>query len=168
MSSLNESVKEYKSQLAKGHIKLAYRGIIEYMMNLKTNFKKKHSEYYVSSLYQGYMDMSYFAIVPDLLKAKKLKVAIVFIHEEIKFEIWLSGANKDVQLKYWNIFKEKDLKNYHVPPSIKGSDSIIEYTLVKNPNFNDPGELTKQIEFGTTNFLKEILPHLRITDKPEN
>lgn len=160
MSSLNESVKEYKKQLVTGHIKLAYRGIVEYMMNLATYFKKKYPEYYVSSLYQGYMDMSYFAIVPDSLKAKKLKAAIVFIHEKIEFEIWLSGANKDVQLKYWTIFKEKDFKNYNVPSSIKGIDSIIELSLINNPNFDDLEELTKKIELGTIHFLKEILPHL--------
>jgi len=157
MTSLNDSVTEYKKQLDKGDIQIAYRGLIEYMMGLKTFFKRKYPDFLVpGSLYQGYMDMTYFALFPDDLKERKLKIAIVLIHDKMKFEIWLSGINKQIQTKYWNMLKSKDIKVYHLPETLKGSDSIVEYSLAIDPDFNDPEALTRQIESGTLKFIKDI------------
>jgi hypothetical protein len=94
MKSFNDSVIEYKKQLEKGDIQIAYRGLLEYMMGLKNFFKNRYPDFSVpSSLYQGYMDMTYFALFPEDLKRRKLKIAIVLIHDKMKLEIWLSGIN---------------------------------------------------------------------------
>ena len=157
MKSFNDSVIEYKKQLEKGDIQIAYRGLLEYMMGLKNFFKNKYPYFSVpSSLYQGYMDMTYFALFPEDLKRRKLKIAIVLIHDKMKLEIWLSGINKQIQTKYWNILKAKDLNNYHLPKNLRGADSIIEYVLTNNPDFNDPEALTRQIESETLKFIKDI------------
>jgi hypothetical protein len=157
MTSFNDSVIEYKKQLDKGDIQIAYRGLIEYMLGLKNFFKNKYPDFSVpSSLYQGYMDMTYFALFPEDLKKRKLKIAIVLIHDKMKFEIWLSGINKQIQIKYWNILKAKYLNVYHLPETLKGADSIIEYFLTDNPDFNAPEALTRQIEYGTLKFIKDI------------
>ena len=157
MTSLNDSIIEYKKQLDKGDIQIAYRGLIEYMMGLKNFFKIKYPDFSVpSNLYQGYMDMTYFALFPEDLKKKKLKIAIVMIHDKMKLEIWLSGINKQIQNKYWNILKSKNLNFYHLPKTLKGADSIIEYCLMDKPDFNDPGTLTRQIESGTITFINDI------------
>jgi len=157
MKSFNDSVIEYKKQLDKGDIQIAYRGLIEYMMGLKNSFKNKYPDFSVpSNLYQGYMDMTYFALFPEDLKKRKLKIAIVLIHDKMKLEIWLSGFNKQIQTKYWKILKSKDLNIYHIPKTLKGVDSIIEYVLTDNPDFNDPEALTRQIESGTLKFIKDI------------
>ena len=85
-----------------------------------------------------------------------MKVAIVFVHDTFRFEVWLAGYNKQVQTKYWKLFKETNWNKYHIPPTTKGVDSIIEYTLVDNPDFNDLDILTKQIESGTFKFIKDL------------
>ena len=157
MKSFNDSVIEYKKQLDKGDIQIAYRGLMEYMMDLKNFFKNKYPDFSVpSSLYHGYMDMTYFALFPEDLKKIRLKIAIVFIHDKLKFEIWLSGINKQIQLKFWNMLKSKDINNYRLPLTLQGVDSIIEYTLTDNPDFNDPETLTRQIESGIIKFMKDI------------
>lgn len=157
MTSLTDSLIGYKNQLAKGDIQIAYRGLIEYMSGLRNFFKNKYPDYSVSkSLYQGYMDMTYFAQFPYDLKKRKLKIAIVLIHDKIKFEIWLSGINKHIQKKYWNIFKSKDINDYRLPMTIKGADSRVECKLTDNPDFSDPESLTRQIESGTLKFIKNI------------
>jgi len=157
MKVLNDAIIEYKKQLAKGHIQIAYRGLMEYMIGLKNFFKNKYPDFSVPGyLYQGYMDMTYFALFPEDLQKKKLKIAIVLIHEKMKFEIWLSGINKQIQTKYWNLLKSKELKIYHLTKTLKGADSIIEYSLTDNPDFSDPESLTRQIESGTLKFIKDI------------
>ena len=83
-------------------------------------------------------------------------MAIVFVHDTFRFEVWLAGYNKQVQAKYWKLFQVHNWNKYRIPPTTKGVDSIIEHTLVDNPDFNDLDILTKQIESGALKFIKDI------------
>jgi hypothetical protein len=157
LGSFHENMIEYRKQLDKGTIKEAYRELISFIMELRSYFEKKYPDYFVSgSVYYGYMDMTYFSFFPNSLKLRKLKVAIVFVHDTFRFEVWLAGYNKQVQTKYWKLFQERNWNKYRIPPTTKGVDSIIEYTLVDNPDFNDLDILTKQIENRTLKFIKDI------------
>jgi hypothetical protein len=150
-------MREYRKQMEKGAIKVAYKGLMEYIMDLRVHFKNKYPDYFVSgSIYYGYMDMTYFSFIPESLKRRKLKIAIVFIHDTFRFEVWLAGYNKQVQTKYWKLFQESDLNKYHIVSTTKGVDSIIEYILADNPDFSDLNALTKQIERGTLKFIKDV------------
>ncbi|MBN1974305.1 MAG: hypothetical protein JW787_11740 [Sedimentisphaerales bacterium] len=157
MESFNEYINEYKKQLKQGAVQKAYQGLMEYIMSLRTHFNSKYPNYFVSgSIYQGYMDMTYFSFIPESLKNRKLRIAIVFSYNTFRFEVWLAGYNKQVQSKYWKLFKESGWNKYHIVPDIKGVDSIIEYILVENPDFSELDVLTKQIEKGTLKFIEDI------------
>ncbi len=126
-------------------------------MNLRLYFNKKYPDYFVSgNIYFGYMDMTYFSFIPESLKRRKLKIAIVFIHKTCRFEVWLGGYNKQVQTKYWKLFKENKWDKYRIVSPEKGVDSIIEHNLVDNPDFRNLDNLTKQIEEGTLKFIKDV------------
>ena len=157
MESFHEYMTEYRKQIQKGHIKEVYKGLMEYIMDLRVHFKNKYPDYFVSGgIYYGYMDMTYFSFFPKSLKNRKLKIAIVFIHDTCRFEIWLAGYNKNVQTKYWKLIKESGWNKYRIPSTIKGVDSIIEYILVDDPDFSDLDSLTKQIEIGTLRFITDV------------
>lgn len=100
MDDLQFCIEEYSRLLGQGHIQKAYRGILSYMAVLKTRLEKAYPEFSVGGLYPGYMDMTYFSFTPDFLKSRKLKIAIVFLHERNRFEVWLGGTNRNVQAKY--------------------------------------------------------------------
>ena len=130
---------------------------MEYIMQLRTHLNKKYPDYFVSgNIYYGYMDMTYFSFFPESLKKRKLKVGIVFVHETFRFEVWLFGINKQIQAKYWKLFKESDWNKYHIVPTTKGYDGIVDAVLVENPDFSDLKTLTKQIEKGTLKFIKDV------------
>jgi len=157
MESFHEYMDEYKKQLKKGAIKKAYKGLMEYIMDLRTYFNKQYPDYFVSgSIYYGYMDMTYFSFFPESFKQRKLKIAIVFIHDAFRFEVWLAGYNKQVQSRYWNLFKESNWNKYHIVATTKGVDSILEHVLVDDPDFSDLDSLTKQIENATLKFIQDI------------
>ena len=148
---------EYKKQMQKGAIIKAYRGLMEYIMNLRMYLHNKYPSYNVPShIYFGYMNMTYFSFFPDSLKKRKLKIGIVFVHETCRFEVWLFGYNKSVQTKYWTLFKENDWNKYPISPTPQSFDSIIETILVGNPDFSDLDDLTKQIEKGTLKFIDDV------------
>jgi hypothetical protein len=157
MESFHKYLNEYRKQLEKGVIKEAYKGLMEYMMDLRTHFKNKYPDYFVSgSIYYGYMDMTYFSFFPKSLKHRNLKIAIVFLHETFRFEVWLAGVNKQVQTKYWKLIKESDWNKYHAVSTTKGADSILEYVLVDNPDFSDLDTLTKQVEREALKFIEDV------------
>ena len=157
MESFHDDIIEYRKQMEKGVINKAYKGLMEYILNLRTYFRNKYPDYFVSgSIYFGYMDMTYFSFYPKSFGNKKLKIAIVFIHESMRFEAWLAGYNKQVQSKYWKLIKESDWNKYHLVSTTKGADSILEHILVDNPDFRDLDKLTKQIERETMKFIKAV------------
>lgn len=99
--TLNEVIKEYKVQLEIGVIQKAYRGLMEYIMSLRNHFTNNYPDnFVVGHVYVGYMDITYFPFTPESLKNRKLKIAVVFNHTACRFEVWLSGQNKQVQEKY--------------------------------------------------------------------
>ena len=157
MRPFQQYMAEYRKQMEKGDIKEAYKGLMEYIMDLKTYFRNKYPDYVISgSIYYGYMDMTYFSFFPESLKRKKLKVAIVFCHETCRFEVWLAGYNKQVQTRYWKLLKESDWNKYRIPSTTQGVDSILEYILVEHPDFSNLDTLTKQIEKKTLTFIKDV------------
>jgi hypothetical protein len=130
---------------------------MEYIMGLRTHFEKAYPEVAVpGNVYYGYMDMTYFSVIPKLLKERKLKIAIVFLHGEFRFEAWLSGANRKVQTQYWEIIKESGWDKYPIVPQGKGVDSIMESVLARDPDFSDLDALTKQIDKATLEFIRDI------------
>ncbi len=157
MESFHDNMNEYKKQLEKGSIQKAYRGLKDYLQALRAHFQKAHPEFTVpGSLYFGYMDMSYFAIVPESMKRRSLKIAVVFLHEAFRFEVWLAAANKQVQTEYWKLIKDSGWDKYRLVPATQGYDSIIEHVLVAEPDFSDLVTLTEGIERGTLEFIQEV------------
>ena len=156
MKSLNEYVSEYKNQIKKGDIREAYKRLMQFMMKLKTHLNSKYPEFFISgNIYQGYMDMTYFSFTPESIRKKKLKIAIVFIHETICYEVWLAGYNKQVQSRYLNLIRDIVPDNYQIGSSQSGTDYIIKHTLAANPDFNDLDTFMDKIETGTLEFIKD-------------
>lgn len=157
MKSLQENMVEFRKQLGKGAIQKAYLGLMQYMLGLKNHFETKHPEYAGSgSMYSGYMDMTYFSIFPKSLKDRDLKIAIVFVYDAFRFEVWLSGRNQQVMARYWKLFTEHGWNRYMIAPQGKWADSVLEHVLVDNPDFRDLEALTRQIEQGTLEFIKAV------------
>ena len=156
MQSLNESVREYTAQLQHGQIQKAYKGIMTFMSGLKTYLESRHPDYTATGLYFGYMDMTYFAFTPLELKQRSLKIAIVYLHEQNRFEVWLGGANRRVQAETIELFKGKNLDGLILSELKPGVDSIVEMQLVEQPDFDHPEELMLEIESKVIEFTGKV------------
>ena len=157
MEPFHKHIDEYRKQLKRGAIQKAYRGLMEYIMSLRTYFSGRYPDHFVSgSIYYGYMDMTFFSFVPESLKRRKLKPAIVFVHEAFRFEIWLAAVNRKVQAEYRQLIAENGWNKYRLAPEAKGVDSIIEHVLVDQPDFSDLDGLTERIETGALQFIRDV------------
>jgi len=156
MDSLDWHIQEYRQQLSKGHIQIAYKGIMTFMSGLKSDLESNHPDFFTSALYFGYMDMTYFAFTPAVLKDKKLKIAIVYLHEPGRFEVWLGGSNRKIQTEYIDLLSQADLGNYQLSQVHPGVDSIIESIILEHPNFDQLEDLKRQIKAKTMEFIRDI------------
>lgn len=112
MELLNDAVRDYTEQLGKGQIQKAYRGILAFMSSLARRLGDKYPNCSPGSLYPGLMDMSYFTFTPPELRDRKLKIAIVYLHAQNRFEIWLGGMNRKVQAETISRLSRQDLGKY--------------------------------------------------------
>jgi len=151
---------EFRAQLRKGSIQVAYRALLSFMMDLRKHFANRFGVSAVSALYQGYMDMTYFALFPPSLAQRDLKVAIVFNYEAFGFEAWLVGRNRKIQRKYWELFMDSQWSQYRVITPATGIDSIVECDLVKEFDLSTPATLTSRIEETTLSFIEELERYL--------
>ena len=156
MEDINQAVEEYTEQLKSGRIREAYRGIMSFMSGLKAFMERLHPDLAFSALYPGYMDMTYFACTPQALKEKGLKIAIVYLHEENRFELWLSGSNRKIQAEYISLLQTRDTGGCKLSQSKPGVDSILETRLPDQPDFDHAKDLMDRIE-------REILRFMEIT-----
>jgi len=166
MGSFSESMKEFRQQLEKGAIQAAYQGLMQYFRDLRRHFRDAYPQYPVSgSIYFGTMDMTYFSLVPESLKRRRLKIAIVFVYDSFRFEVWLSGSNRKVQSEYWKRFSASDWDTYHLASNPRREDYVIDHILVSHPDFGDLDALTGQIERGTLEFIKDVEAALSELDR---
>ena len=141
--NLNYFVSAYKELLKDGDVQVAYAELVKYIQKLKTAFSKDLGDTYsVGSVFQGYMDYTYFYLSNDFLKDKKLKLGLVFDHNHVRFEAWLLGQTKDVQENYWKLLKNTKWINGSEMPQY----SIFEVVLIDNPDFDDLDTLTDSIK----------------------
>ena len=159
MENLNKYVSIYKKQLEKGDILIAYNELVKFVMSLRTDFIKSLSDQYsFSGILHGYMDYTYFYYSNDFLKSKKLKLGLVLNHLEMRFEVWLLGNTITNKKKYWELSKTT---KWNKDKTEMPKYSILEATLVENPDFNNLNTLTEQIETKMITVSDEILDYLK-------
>jgi hypothetical protein len=136
---------------------ISSNAVINFMKSMRSYLiNHYHEDYYIGNLYIGESTIIYFPFTPKELKEQKLKIAIVFNQAANRFEIWLAGQNKDVQKKYWEIFKGSDWNKYNVPAKITDGFSIVDHIMIANPDFNDTNSLRSEIESVSLKFIKDI------------
>ncbi len=138
--------------------KLDYHQLIDYMKEVRTFFHKEYdTSFKLGNIYKGNPEFSYFSLTTAGLKRQKLKFVIILNHKMMNFSICLSGQNKQIRKKYWQMFKGSNWNKYHLAESIDDSLSIIDQTIVEKPDFNNKKNLTEQIEKEALKFIKNII-----------
>ena len=109
---------------------LDYYQLINYMKELRLFFQKEYDTIFIlGKIYQGDPNFSYLSLTTDKLKKQKLKFVIILNHKELYFSICLSGQNKSIRKKYWEMFRDSDWNKFHLAESIDNSLSIINHTI---------------------------------------
>ncbi len=155
--SLNSRIPAYKAAFSNGELQKTYQDLVGVVQNLRIEFSKRYkSEYSVASVLHGYVDFTYFYLQNDYLKKKKLKLAIIFNHKNVNFELWLLGQTKDVQALYWRKLREVKWVNKEAMPEY----SVFEVPLLLDPDFDSSTKLSESIHSQFKSLSHEIFKTL--------
>jgi hypothetical protein len=163
LPDLQNRLEVYRRAMQDGVLPDAYRTIVVAMMEIRSHCARKLPVNSVSgSLYQGYMDMTFFSVVPESLRLLKLKIVVVFLHDKFSLEIWLAGTNRKVQTRYCELFSKITDCPYRISKPEPGVDSILEFDLDLNPDFSNQSTLTIKVEEGLSSFISDVKLLLRV------
>jgi hypothetical protein len=157
MASLQQAIDRYTSLLADGELQRAYKGILSYMASLQTQLTERFPSCAGGALYQGYMDMTYFALTPPELRERKLKIALVYLHVEHRFELWLAANNRALQAETAKVLSAVPLGEYRVTPPAPGVDAVIEKIVLAEPDFDQPERMTNILADAFASFSADML-----------
>jgi hypothetical protein len=130
------------------------------MTGLERYLVAQHPESSATALYFGYMDMTYFAFTPPALSARKLKIAIVYLHDQGLFELWLGGANRKVQAEYIEHLRGRSMGGYQLSKVSPGVDSIIELRITERPDFDQSEEVMQMLDRRWSAFAEDLIAML--------
>ena len=157
MGSLNQKIEAYSDLVRQGDLQAAYRGIMDFMSQLRTAFAARDSALEVGgSIYQGYMDMTYFSLNTEMLKEKGLKIAVVYLHDKNAFEAWLSARNRTILSDYKAIFADAILDEVEVFHDETNPDAALECLLAGSPDFDHQEKLIAELISGTEAFVAAV------------
>jgi hypothetical protein len=159
---INSCISLYKEQINESDIQKTYTFLLKYLMQVKTSFEKAFSkEYSCGYVAPGYMDYSYFSFTNDYLKNNGLRFGIVLNHNEMRFELWLLGQNKEVQNRYWDILKES---KWNEGLTKKPQYAELEIVLVDTPDFENIDKLTADIINRAVKEADKVIVYLKKLD----
>ena len=164
MNTLDKDIRDLQEHLSDGSVQRAYRGIVTYMSRLRKVFADHRGERSISGLYQGYFDMTYFALFSDALKERGLKVAVVFNYDTFGFEVWLAARNRKVQRQYWELLSDAGYRKHPLIEPAVGIDAIATTVLATDYSMEAENSLTKKIVKGVEVFESDIVSFLNDVD----
>lgn len=160
---LSASVAAYSEAVAEGDLARAYRGILAALTQFKSAWEASHPEDTAGALYQGYMDMSFVAVLPAALAHKRLKISLVFLHDSGTFSLWLIAGNRAIQKSVSEALSRFPLGQYALTVLETGVDSIIALDLPKPYAFDEPDVLTANLVASAERFLADMIALIRQT-----
>ena len=160
MNLLRNEIDEFEIALKKGIIQKVYKYVFDSFSSINSELNKIKG-IKTGAIYHGYLDMTYLPVFTSYLKENSLKVAIVFDYNKFQYSIWLSGNNKKVQKKVWDLIMENKWNEYHVLSSIENEDSIIELHIEKEIIYKGTNEITDNIIKSVNVFIKDVEGFLR-------
>lgn len=163
MENYNELMNNLKDQLSKGKIQKAYRYIFDIFSDLGNEIKNSQNKVIsITSLYHGYLDMTYLPVTTETLKKNGLKIAIVFNYSLFQFEIWLSAVNRKKRNDVLEVISQSKWQKYKTVQNNENTDAIIEIQIKGINEFNNKNRIVSLIKKETIAFIDDIEEFIRM------
>ncbi len=156
VGELRADLEELRRQVGAGAIQRAYVAIVTYMSALRTRLDSAHEEWSTTGLYQGYLDMTYFALLTPWLKQRDLKLAVVFDYATFGFQVWLAARNRATQRRYWELLRDNGWPAATLVEPAVGVDAIVAVDVADGLALDDQDALTDSLERAAMSLLDDM------------
>lgn len=156
MNFNGECIKEYENIIKNTSLQRGYQEFLKFFRYLKIYLEKEMPEYkFTGNIVENNMDYSYFQFSNETLKSKGLKIVVVFVHKTCNYEVWLSGINRNVQIKYHKELIDSDNK-YTLTTDPTRLDYILKHIIISDCDYSNIDRLLNEIKSETLNFIEDI------------
>ena len=148
-------IEEYKKIIQTTNLQKGYQEIIKFFRYLRNYLQKEMNDFYFTgNIVENNMDYSYFQFTNEKLKKKGLKIVFVFLHKEFKYQIWLSGVNRQAQVKCFNTYKNNN--KYNLSPNPNKTDYILSKDIDIESNYDNLENLLDELKKEIYVFINDI------------
>lgn len=91
MSFNYKFLEEYQNLIQNTNLQKGYQEFIRLFRWLRINLQNRFSSFrFQGNIVENNMEYSYFQFSDDTLKQMGLKIVVVFVHSDFRFEVWIS------------------------------------------------------------------------------
>lgn len=164
MGSIDKEIQELQACLRTGVVARAYREILAYMARLRGALLEHAGGRTASGIYQGHLDITHFALFPEGLKARGLKLTILFNYEKFCLEAWLTARNQKIGQRYWKLLSASHFAPYALLQPTVGNVALFKVLLAADFSLADEAHLTANVLVAVSELERDILEHLDRVD----
>ncbi|NLE14546.1 MAG: methyltransferase domain-containing protein [Spirochaetales bacterium] len=135
----------YTQSLQSDLTQRGYRLVISLFNELHAELQLRFVQAKIIALYQGYLDMSYIALVPKAFEPLGLKLAVVYLHRENSFEFWLATRNRSLQDIWREKLRPRVQQPYQLVEKGRGVDAIVSTVFEHPVSFENQIRLIAQL-----------------------
>ena len=95
-------------------------------------------------------------LAPAAFGPRRLKISLVFLHDEGVFTLWLTAGNRAIQAETSASLRGKPLGGYALCTLKPGVDAIISHTVPQPYAFDEPERLTARLVQEAKQFLGDM------------
>lgn len=123
---------QYKEFMQTTNIQEVYQEILKLIKYVRTRLEKEICGYnFMNRIVENEMDFSYFQMTNQKLKELGLKIQVIFVHKSCSFEVWMSGYNRKIQNKYFEMISKRKCP-YEKCQNPERNDYIVKIPVKKD------------------------------------
>lgn len=136
----------YKNLIQTTELQEGYQGFIKLFCFLRSELKKELPQMMFSNqIEENKMNFAYFQLTNQSMKAKGIKIQVIFVHKTCSFELWVSGYNRKIQGEYYDMLKEKPMP-YLLNHSPDKADYIFKFLIDSNLEMDATSKFVAKIK----------------------
>lgn len=149
-----ERLLEYLHLLETTDIINCYQEFIHLFRFLRVQLEKELTQaHFQGNIVENAMEYAYFQMATDKMKERGLKIVVVFLPRFVRFEVWLSGANRQYQKKYAALLTPQ-VSTLEVSKNPLKTDYIARLPLTTDIDWGDEQAIVAMIKAASESLIK--------------
>lgn len=146
-------IREYAQILRSTNLQRDYQAFLSFFRQLRAHLEQEFPAFQFSgAIAENGMDYAYFAFTNASWKREGLKFVVAFVHRTFTLELWLSGVNRETQVRWHRQWQETGTA-YELSPDPNRFDYILRKVVLTEEDFAGEDAVLAAIDGRVRQFL---------------